>query len=98
MRNYAATIAPDEKSAEFDVQLTGPGLDQAGRRFIFRSRERALKFENTINFAYEQGIREGVRRAHEARERHWVVSGYLPDQLALRRESVWTALWRRLRF
>jgi hypothetical protein len=97
MQNYAVAITPDEESSEFDVQLTGPGLDHSGRRFIFRNRERALKFETTINFVYEEGIREGMRRAHEGSGRHWVVSGYVPDQLTLRRESLWTALRRRLR-
>jgi hypothetical protein len=97
MQNYAVAITPDEETAEFDVQLTGPGLDHSGRRFIFRNRDRALKFESTINFVYEQGIREGMRRAHEERDRHWVVAGDVPDQLILRRESLWAALRRRLR-
>jgi hypothetical protein len=88
MGQYAITIAPVEASQEYDVTLRGPGIDSAGRHYVFRSLERCAIFEEAVNFAYQQGLRD-------AHERLWVVSGTTPDNLTVRRENFWEKLTRR---
>lgn len=88
MGQYAITIAPDETSREYDVTLRGPGIDPRGHRYVFRSLERCAIFEEAVNFAYRQGLRD-------ANECLWVVSGTTPDNLSVRRESFWEKLTRR---
>jgi hypothetical protein len=95
MGQYAITIEPVEESQEFDVTLRGPGIDPAGQHYVFRSLERCAIFEEAVNFAYRQGLRDGACQALSANERLWVVSGTTPDDLTVRREGFWERVMRR---
>jgi hypothetical protein len=97
MSHYAITITPDEETEEYQVTLVGPGLAETGRQFTFRNTQRATNFEDAINFAYSQGLRDGERWERNSRGPLWVVSGTVPDNLVLRREGFWARLRRRLR-
>lgn len=95
MGEYAISIAPDEVSKEYDVTLRGPGIDPEGQHYVFRSLERCAIFEEAINFAYRQGLRDGACQALSSNERLWVISGTTPDNMTVRRESFWERLTRR---
>ncbi len=96
MSQCAITIVPDRRTEEFQVTLLGPGLDESGRQFIFRNPERAENFEDAINFAYQQGFRDGTREVRNATGRLWVVAGSHPDNLELRPEGLWARLRRKI--
>jgi hypothetical protein len=95
MAEYAITVAPDEASKEYDVTLRGPGIAPEGQHYVFCRLERCETFEEAINFAYRQGLRDGACQALSANERLWVVSGTTPDNMAIRRETFWERLTRR---
>jgi len=95
MGQYAITIQPVEASQEFDVTLRGPGIDPEGQHYVFRSLERCAIFEEAVNFAYCQGVRDGACQALSSNERLWVVSGTTPDNMTMRRERFWERLMRR---
>ena len=87
MSHYAVTISPTEAGREFNVLLRGPGLEPNGRQYVFANTHRCVAFAEAVNFAYEQGLRDGSRRSKDEGGALWVVSGSTPDDLALRREG-----------
>src|ERR1700744_4237396 len=95
MPNYAITIAPDEAGKEYEVTLRGPGIAPEGQQYVFRNLERCAIFEEAMNFAYRQGLRDGACHALSANERLWVVSGTTPDNIKVRRETFVERLTRR---
>jgi hypothetical protein len=95
MTDYAITVAPDEVTKEYEVTLRGPGIAPEGQHYVFRNLERCEIFEEAVNFAYRQGLRDGACQALSSNERLWVVSGTTPDNVSVRRESFWERLTRR---
>jgi hypothetical protein len=67
---YRIITAAQTARQEFDVTIIGPGIEPAGRRFVFVSRERAERYLTLLNFAYAQGISEGLAlaRVHPAKK------------------------------
>ena len=88
MSQYAITISPDEASREYNVRLCGPGIDSEGRRYVFANTSRCATFIEAVNFAYQQGLRDGLAATE------WVVTGTTPDNMAIRRDG-WWARWKR---
>ena len=97
MSHYAITVAPDEAGREFQVVLRGPGIDSGGRRYVFATTYRCKAFVEAVNFAYEQGLRDGRREAECRDEQFFLVTGTTPENLILRAESWWSRWKRRLR-
>ena len=95
MSHYAITVSADAIDQEYLVVLRGPGIDLDGRRYVFATAPRVVAFAETVNFAYEQGLRDGLRRAHEEQSRLWLVTGTTPENMAIRREGWWLRLKRR---
>ena len=93
MSRYNVTISP--AAGELNLLLRGPGIQEGGRPYVFANPERCAAFAEAVNFAYEQGMREGLRRATECDGSVLVVSGSNPDDLRLRPESWWERLKRR---
>jgi hypothetical protein len=98
MTQYDISISPDEVNHEYKVLLRGPGLDQDGKTYVFRSPERCASFVETVNFAYRQGLRDGRRHLENSRGELFVVSGTTPDNMVLRRLGWWARLKRRWLF
>ena len=97
-RDYSFSITADEASHEYEVLLRGPGIDSAGRRFVFANKDRCAAFAEAVNFAYRQGLRDGRRRAlDEADEPLMMVSGSTPESLLVRSET-WLQRLRRVWF
>jgi hypothetical protein len=94
MSHYMIDISPDEVSREYDVMLRGPGIDPGGRRYVFASTNRCATFVEAVNFAYEQGLRDGLRRGRMDDNRLLVVTGSTPENMAIRLESWWSG-WKR---
>lgn len=94
MPHYAIAVSTDEVSQEFRVVLRGPGIDPKGCNYVFRNPQRCYTFAEAVNFAYEQGLRDGARTAR-ADSRLWLVTGTTPDSLAVRREGWWAGFKRR---
>jgi len=93
---YLITIEkqPDE---ELGVLLQGPGIDPAaGKRYIFANPERCRTFIQAVNFAYAQGVSEGLRMARSRSDRRGtlVVSGRTPETMFVREETVWERVRR----
>jgi len=88
MTNYAITVSPDEAGREYNVKLCGPGIDSAGRGYVFATTARCATFVEAVNFAYEQGVRDGMARTE------LLVTGSTPDSVSLRVESRWSQ-WKR---
>src|SRR5271157_2856465 len=97
MSKYAIAVSPDEVAKEFNVVLHGPGLASDGRPFVFRSPERCATFIDAVNFAYQQGLRDGKRSSIVDDGRFWVVTGATPEDLAACPESWASRLKRRWR-
>jgi hypothetical protein len=97
MSTYQITIRPDAETEEYNVILQGPGLDSSGLRYVFANTYRATAFAEAVNFAYQQGLREG-KRANLTDDRLLIVTGTTPDNMALRREYWWRRLLRYARF
>src|SRR5579863_8261868 len=81
MSDYAIAISPDEVAKEYNVVLHGPGLGSDGRPFVFKSPERCATFIEAVNFAYQQGLRDGRRSSSRDDGRLWVVTGATPEDL-----------------
>jgi len=94
MSHYAISVSPDEASHEFRVVLRGPGIDSDGRRYVFRNTYRCKAFVEAVNFAYEQGLRDGLLRGGE-NGRLLFVSGTTPDNMVIRPEGRWAQFKRR---
>jgi hypothetical protein len=97
MSNYAIAVSPDEVAKEFNVVLHGPGLGSDGRSFVFRSPERCVTFIEAVNFAYQQGLRDGRRGPTCDNGQLWVVTGSTPEELTAAPESWLPRLKRRWR-
>ncbi len=69
--------------------------DAHGRSYVFATSPRALAFAETVNFAYEQGLRDGMRRTQSDDGRLLVVTGTTPDNMVIRLEGWWARLKRR---
>ena len=99
MQDYSITIAPDERTSEYEVVLRGPGIDAEGRRYIFANTFRCASFADAVNFAYRHGFRDGRQAAHEeSRTDLLVVTGTTPENLMVRRETWWQRALRRWRY
>jgi hypothetical protein len=94
MSQYAITISPAEASKEFDVLLRGPGIDPTGRRYVFANTHRCVAFAEAVNFAYDQGLRDGLRRRENEKGRLLIVTGATPDALEARPEGLWSRFRR----
>jgi hypothetical protein len=94
---YAIAISPDEVGKEFNVTLHGPGIAPGGRSYVFRSPERCATFIEAVNFAYQQGLREGSRRPKGGDDRLWIVTGVSPEDLTACPEGWLPRLKRRCR-
>lgn len=94
MSHYAITISPTEAGREFNVLLRGPGIDPNGRQYVFANTHRCVAFAEAVNFAYEQGLRDGLDAKKTEEGPLWVVTGSTPDDLALRPESRWSRFKR----
>ena len=97
MSHYAITISPADASQEFDVLLRGPGIDSTGRRYVFANTYRCVAFAEAVNFAYEQGLRDGLRRSESEKGRLLIVTGTTPETLGVQPEGLWSRfkrLWR----
>ncbi len=97
MSQYDITISPDEVGLEFRVVLRGPGIDPDGRRYVFATTHRCAAFVDAVNFAYERGLRDGMRRTKSDEGRLLLVTGTTPDNMAIRPEDWWSRLKRRWR-
>src|SRR5215510_10660031 len=86
---------------EVRVVLQGPGIDPEGKPYVLATSERAKSFADAVNFAYEQGLRDRMRRANgcvnEESSPRLVVSGLTPVALVIRKEHWWAWLKRRTR-
>jgi hypothetical protein len=97
MTNYAIAVSPDEVAKEYNVVLHGPGLGRDGRTFVFRSPERCATFIEAVNFAYQQGLRDGRASSSRDEGRLWVGTGASPEDLAASPEGWLQQLKRRWR-
>ena len=95
MPHYAISISPDEVSREYQVVLRGPGIDSEGRRYVFATTHRCAVFVEALNFAYEQGLRDGLSKDSRNEGRYFVVTGTTPDSLEARPEGWWARFKRR---
>ena len=95
MSHYAISISTDALDQEYHVVLRGPGIDLDGRSYVFATSPRALAFAETVNFAYEQGLLDGMRRAPREDGRLLVVTGTTPDNMVIGPEGWWAQLRRR---
>jgi hypothetical protein len=94
MSTYHVTISP--AGEEIHLLLRGPGIQESGRQYVFANTARCAAFADAVNFAYEQGLRDGLRRrAGDRQDRLLIVSGAHPDELRLRPERCWERLRRR---
>ena len=93
MSLYQVTISP--AGDEINLLLRGPGIQEGGRQYVFANTARCAAFAEAVNFAYEQGLRDGLRRAAECDDRMVVVTGRSPEDLRLRPERWWERLRRR---
>ena len=96
MSHYDIAISADESSHEYRVVLRGPGINPEGRNYVFRNQQRCSTFAEAVNFAYEQGLRDGARAVAGENSRLWYVTGETPEKLAVRQESWWGGFTRRL--
>jgi hypothetical protein len=97
--NYLITMSP-APAKEVQVLLQGPGIDPDGKPYVFATTDRARSFADAVNFAYEQGLRDGMRRSQPHRPDNGpmlVVSGRTPDTLVIRKEGWWHRLKRHCR-
>jgi hypothetical protein len=95
MTQYDISISPDEVNHEYRVLLRGPGIDENGKSYVFISPERCATFVEAVNFAYRQGLRDGLRHGENGSEELYVVSGTTPDNIVIRREGWWARVKRR---
>ena len=94
MPQYEVSLSP--AGEEINLLLQGPGIQEDGRVYVFANLARCAAFAEAVNFAYRQGVRDGMRRANAASsDRLLVVAGRHPDSLCVRTETWWEALKRR---
>ena len=97
MQPYIIAMSP-KPDEEVKVVLQGPGLDPAGRSYVFATQARSELFVEAVNFAYAQGFEEGLRKAAQTAagvDRSVVViSGRHPETLVARGENRWERLTR----
>jgi hypothetical protein len=99
MPNYQISLSPAPE-AEVTALLQGPGLQPDGKPFVFATPQRARSFAEAVNFAYEQGVRDGMRRLEMQDTRKLMVCGRTPETLGVRPERWFDRLvrqWRGLR-
>lgn len=103
MQPYIIAMSP-KPDAEVKVVLQGPGIDPAGRAFVFATEARSELFVEAVNFAYAQGFEEGLRMgaltAAAVDRSVVVISGRHPETLVARPESTWERVarwWREAR-
>jgi hypothetical protein len=60
---YRITTIATTARQETEVTVIGPGLAPQGQRYLFVSRQRAEMVLEAMNFAYAQGVREGIEIA-----------------------------------
>jgi hypothetical protein len=104
MPGYVVELCP--AGEEINLTLRGPGLQQSGRLYVFANTARCAAFAEAVNFAYQQGLRDGRREtarlaagpSDDAPDEDcvMVVSGRNPDDLRLRPETFWERCKRRL--
>jgi hypothetical protein len=100
VQRYLITMSPDLDGQEVEVVLQGPGIQESGRRYVFASPTRCKNFIEAVNFAYEQGLRDGAGRERTDRNnghKLLLVTGRTPDDLRLRHERWWERSLRRFR-
>lgn len=87
MQQYVIDVAPVD--GEISVTLAGPGIGVEGKHYVFTNMTRTASFIEAVNFAYQQGLRDGRRRARLERdaERLTIISGRTPDTLRTRSET-----------
>jgi hypothetical protein len=95
MMLYDITISPEESNHEYRVLLRGPGIEGNGKRFVFRNTQRCTTFLDAVNFAYQQGLRDGRRDAQSFNTDVYLITGTTPDNMIIRRESFWERVKRR---
>jgi hypothetical protein len=98
MAQYDISISPDEVNHEYRVLLRGPGIDGDGKRYVFISPERCTSFVEAVNFAYRQGLRDGLRHVENRGGELLLVSGTTPDNMMIRRAGWWARVKRRWQF
>ena len=86
MSNYQISLSPAPEE-EVLALLQGPGIQPDGKTFVFATPQRARAFAEAMNFAYRQGVCDGMRRREESDYRTWMVCGPTPETLAVRPES-----------
>lgn len=91
-------ISISQETGEYKVLLRGPGIEGEGKPYVFRNTERCATFLDAVNFAYWQGLRDGLREKEDRRGEFFVVTGTTPENMAIRREGWWGRVKRRLRF
>ncbi len=96
--SYQIQISRLAEGDELQVLLQGPGIQTHGKRYVFKNVDRCQAFADAVNFAYENGLRDGMRRAGmppgQRNDRLLLVSGNTPETLLLRPES-WSERMRR---
>lgn len=93
-------MSPGLDGQEVEVVLQGPGIQESGRRYVFASHTRCKNFIEALNFAYEQGLRDGAGRERRNRNnghKLLLVTGRTPDELHIRTERWWERAIRRFR-
>ena len=101
MHPYLITMSHELDGHEVEVVLRGPGIQQDGRRYVFASPTRCKNFIEAVNFAYEQGLKDGAQREQSKRNtghKLMLVAGLTPEDLHLRPERWWERAlrhWRR---
>lgn len=63
MQPYRIITVSKTAFSETEVTLIGPGLHPAGERRVFPNRERAGAYVDALNFAFAQGVHEGLELA-----------------------------------
>ena len=103
MQPYVIAMSP-KPDEEVKVVLQGPGIDPSGKSYVFATPARCELFVDALNFAYAQGIEEGLRLAAKSRadvdHSVVVISGRHPETLMARPENRWEHVkrsWRETR-
>lgn len=100
MQRYLITMSPELDGREVELVLRGPGIQRDGRRYVFASPGRCKNFIEAVNYAYEQGLKDGAEGAESKRNtgcRLMLVAGRTPHDLYLRPERWWERALRRWR-
>ncbi len=60
MAPYQITTIATTATGRTEVTIQGPGIEAAGRRYLFGNRAEADGFVEALNFAFGEGYREGL--------------------------------------